>query len=127
MQKFINIPGLAIKTKDFFTFDLCTEKKNDYKEYQQDKAIYKLYDTILNNSFMAAFKVFKPNKETQKGLIYILTHSIRENVKIQLSVFIKDYSNNELIAIRHKDINNIDDLKREIKNTSGQRWQIEKY
>lgn len=128
MQEIINIPGVSIKILDIFSFDKPEiEKKLEYQEAQQLNAIKTLYNSIYSAPNVAAWHEEKPNKKNQKGLVYILTRSIRPKVNIQLSVFIKDYSNNELIAIRHKDINNIDDLKREIKTTSGQQWKINQY
>lgn len=130
MQKeIINIPGVSIKLIDIFRCDNKPEieQKRLYQEQQQTNAIKTLYNSIYSASNAAAWHNEKPNKETQKGLIYILTRSLRKGVKLQLSVFLKDYKSGEIIALSHQDINNLDQLKSELNRSSGQRWQIEKY
>lgn len=129
MQKeIINIPGISIKLIDIFKCDNPEiEKKREYQEQQQTNAIKTLYNSIYSASNVAAWHNEKPNKDTQKGLIYILTRSLRPNVNMQLSVFLKDYKSGELIALSHQDINTIDQLQSELNRSSGQRWQIEKY
>lgn len=128
MQKIINIPGIAIKLLDIFSFDKPEiEKKLEYQEAQQLNAIKMLYNSIYSAPNVAAWHNEKPNKDTQKGLVYILTRSLRKDINIQLSVFLKDYKSGELIALSHQDINTIDQLKDELNRSSGQQWQIEKY
>lgn len=128
MQKFINIPGISIKLLDIFRCDNPEiEKRREYQEAQQLNAIKLLYNSIYSAPNVAAWREEKPNKETQKGLVYILTRSLRQGVNIQLSVFLKDYKSGDLIPLSHQDINDIKQLKRELNRSSGQRWQIEKY
>lgn len=128
MQKIINIPGIAIKLLDIFSFDKPEiEKKLEYQEAQQLNAIKTLYNSIYSAPNVAAWHNEKPSKDTQKGLVYILTRSLRKDINIQLSVFLKDYKSGELIALSHQDINTIDQLKDELNRSSGQQWQIEKY
>ena len=128
MQKYINIPGVAIKILDIFKNDNPEiEKKREYQEAQQLNAIKILYNSIYSTPNVAAWREEKPNKDSPKGLVYILTRSLRPNVNIQLSVFLKDYRNGELIALSHQDINNIDQLKDELNRSSGQQWKLEKY
>ena len=94
MQKFINIPGVSIKILDIFKLpeDEKPEikRKREYQETQQLNAIKLLYNSIYSAPNVAAWHDEKPNKETKKGLVYILTKSIRKGVNIQLSVFLKD-------------------------------------
>jgi len=130
MQKeIINIPGVSIKLIDIFRCDNKPEieQKRLYQEAQQLNAIKTLYNSIYSASNVAAWHQEKPNKETQKGLIYILTRSIRKGVKLQLSCFLKDHKSGEIIALSHQDINTIDQLKRELNRSSGQQWKIEQY
>lgn len=129
MQKeIVNIPGVSIKLIDIFRCDDPEkERKREYQETQQTNAIKTLYNSIYSAPNVAAWHNEKPNKETQKGLIYILTRSIRKNVNIQLSVFLKDYKSGDLIPLSHQDISTIDQFKSELSRSSGQRWQIEKY
>lgn len=128
MQEIINIPGIAIKILDIFSFDKPEiEKKLEYQEAQQLNAIKALYNSIYSAPNVAAWHEEKPNKKTQKGLVYILTRSIRPNVILQLSIFLKDHKSGDLIPLSHQNINNIEKLKSEIYRTSGQRWQIEQY
>lgn len=128
MQKYINIPGVAIKILDIFKNDNPEiEKKREYQEAQQLNAIKILYNSIYSAANVAAWREEKPNKDTKKGLVYILTRSLRPNVNIQLSVFLKDYKSGELIALSHHDINNIDQLKDELNRSSGQQWKITQY
>lgn len=91
MQKeIINIPGVSIKILDIFKNDNPEiEQKREYQEQQQLNAIKLLYNSIYSAPNAAAWRQEKPNKDTQKGLVYILTRSIRPNVNIQLSVFLK--------------------------------------
>lgn len=128
-KKVINIPGVSIKLIDIFRCDKKPEieQKRLYQEQQQINAFKTLYNSIYSVPNVAAWREEKPNKETQKGLTYILTRSLRPNVNIQLSVFLKDYKSGELIALSHQDINNIDQLKDELNRSSGQQWKIEKY
>jgi len=130
MQKeIINIPGVSIKLIDIFRCDNKPEieQKRLYQEAQQLNAIKQLYNSIYSAPNAAAWHQEKPNKETNKSLTYILTRSIRKGVKLQLSVFLKNHKNGELIALSHQDINNIDQLKSELNRSSGQQWQIEEY
>jgi hypothetical protein len=129
MQKeIINIPGVSIKLIDIFKCDNPEiEKKREFQEAQQLNAIKMLYNSIYSVPNAAAWHQEKPNKETQKGLVHILTRSIRKNVKIQLSVFLKDYKSGEQIALSHQDINNLEQLQRELNRSSGQQWQLEEY
>lgn len=128
MQKYINIPGVAIKILDIFKNDNPEiEKKRKYQEAQQLNAIKLLYNSIYSAPNVAAWHNEKPNKETQKGLVYILTKSLRKGVILQLSCFLKDYKSSELIALSHQDINTIDQLYSELNRSSGQQWQIEIY
>lgn len=128
MQKYINIPGVAIKILDIFKNDNPEiEKKREYQEAQQLNAIKILYNSIYSAANVAAWHHEKPNKDTQKGLVYILTRSLRPNVNIQLSVFLKDYKSGELIALSHRDINELEQLKSELSRSSGQQWKLEKY
>lgn len=128
MQKIINIPGVSIKLIDIFKCDNSKiEKKREFQEAQQLNAINQLYNSIYSAPNAAAWHNEKPNKETQKGLVYILTRSIRNGVKLQLSVFFKDYTSGEYIALSHQDINTIDQLTRELNRSSGQHWEIEQY
>ena len=128
MQKYINIPGVAIKILDIFKNDNPEiEKKREYQEAQQLNAIKKLYNSIYSAPNVAAWREEKPNKDTQKGLVYILTRSLRSNVNLQLSCFLKNHKSGELIPLSHQDINTIDQLKRELNRSSGQQWKIEKY
>lgn len=130
MQKeIINIPGVSIKLIDIFRCDNKPEieQKRLYQERQQLKAIKTLYNSIYSAPNVAAWHEEKPNKGTQKGLTYILTRSIRKGVKLQLSCFLNDYKNNDLIPLSHQDINTIDQLKRELNRSSGQQWKLEQY
>jgi hypothetical protein len=127
MQNLINIPGVSIKLIDIFSNKPEIEKKQEYQEAQQLNAFKTLYNSIYSAPNVAAWHEQKPNKDTQKGLVYILTRSLRPNVNIQLSVFLKDYKSGDLIPLSHQNINTIDQLKRELNRSSGQRWQIEKY
>lgn len=128
MQKeVVNIPGVSIKLLDIFKNDPEIEKKRLYQEKQQLNAIKTLYNSIYSASNVAAWREEKPNKDTQKGLTYILTKSIRKGVKLQLSCFLNDYKSGDLIPLSHQDINNIDQLKSELNRSSGQQWKIEKY
>lgn len=130
MQKeIINIPGVSIKLIDIFRCDNKPEieQKRLYQERQQLKAIKTLYNSIYSAPNVAAWHEEKPNKDTQKGLTYILTRSIRKGVKLQLSCFLNDYKNNDLIPLSHQDINTIDQLKRELNRSSGQQWKLEQY
>jgi hypothetical protein len=129
MQKeIINIPGVSIKLIDIFKCDNPEiEKKREFQEAQQLNAIKMLYNSIYSSANAAAWREEKPNKDTKKGLVYILTRSIRKNVKIQLSVFLKDFKNGDYIALSHQDINNLDQLQRELNRSSGQQWKLEEY
>lgn len=130
MQKeIVNIPGVSIKLLDIFRCDNKPEieQKRLYQEQQQLNAIKMLYNSIYSVPNVAAWRQEKPNKDTQKGLVYILTRSIRPNVNIQLSVFLKDFKSDDLIPLSHQDINTIDQLKSELNRSSGQQWKIEKY
>ena len=128
MKKTINIPGVSIKILDIFKSDNPEiEKKREYQEKQQLNAIKLLFNSIYSAPNMAAWHDEKPNKDTQKALMYILTRSIRKGVKLQLSWFLKDYKSGELIALSHQDINNLEQLKSELNRSSGQRWHIEQY
>jgi hypothetical protein len=129
MQKeIINIPGVSIKLIDIFKCDNPEiEQKRLYQEQQQLNAIKMLYNSIYSAPNVAAWREEKPNKDTKKGLVYILTRSIRKNVKIQLSVFLKDFKNGDYIALSHQDINNLDQLQRELNRSSGQQWKLEEY
>lgn len=128
MQKIVNIPGVSIKLIDIFKCDNPEiEQKRLYQEQQQLNAIKTLYNSIYSAPNAAAWREEKPNKDTQKGLVYILTRSIRPNIKIQLSVFLKDFKNGDYIALSHQDINNIDQLKFELNRSSGQQWKFEEY
>jgi hypothetical protein len=128
MQKIVNIPGVSIKILDIFRCDNPEiEQKRLYQEQQQLNAIKQLYNSIYSAPNVAAWREEKPNKDTQKGLVYILTRSVRKDIKIQLSVFLKNHKNGDLIALSHQDINNIDQLKRELNRSSGQQWQLEEY
>lgn len=130
MQKeIINIPGVSIKLIDIFRCDNKPEieQKRLYQEQQQTNAIKTLYNSIYSAPNVAAWRQEKPNKDTKKGLVYILTRSLRKNVKLQLSCFLNDYKRGELIPLSHQDINTIDQLKSELNRSSGQQWQIEKY
>lgn len=127
-KEIINIPGVSIKLIDIFRCDNPEiEKKREYQEAQQLNAIKKLYNSIYSAPNVAAWHNEKPNKDTKKGLVYILTRSLRPNVNLQLSCFLKDYKSGELIPLSHQDINTIDQLKRELNRSSGQQWKIEKY
>lgn len=129
MQKeIINIPGVSIKILDIFKNDNPEiEQKREYQEQQQLNAIKLLYNSIYSAPNVAAWRQEKPNKDTQKGLVYILTRSIRPNVNIQLSVFLKDFKSGDLIPLSHQDINTIDQLTRELNRSSGQQWKFEEY
>ncbi len=128
MQKIVNIPGVSIKLIDIFKCDNPEiEKKREFQEAQQLNAIKLLYNSIYSAPNVAAWREDKPNKDTQKGLVYILTRSLRKDIKIQLSVFLKDYKSGELIALSHQDINNLDQLQRELNRSSGQQWKFEEY
>lgn len=128
MQKYINIPGVAIKILDIFKNDNPeNEKKREYQEAQQLKAIKTLYNSIYSAPNVAAWHEEKPNKDTQKGLVYILTRSLRPNVNLQLSCFLKDYESGDLIPLSHQDINNLEKLKSELNRSSGQQWKINQY
>lgn len=128
MQKYINIPGVSIKILDIFKCDKPEiEKKLEYQEAQQLNAIKTLYNSIYSAPNVAAWHEEKPNKDTQKGLVYILTRSLRPNVNLQLSCFLKDYKSGELIALSHQDINELEQLKSELIRSSGQQWKINQY
>lgn len=129
MQKeIINIPGVSIKLIDIFRCDdPKIENKREYQESQQLNAIKTLYNSIYSAPNVAAWHHEKPNKDTKKGLTYILTKSLRKGVKLQLSCFLNDYKSGELIALSHQDINNLDQLQRELNRSSGQQWKLEKY
>jgi hypothetical protein len=128
MQKIVNIPGVSIKILDIFRCDNPElEKKRVFQEAQQLNAIKMLYNSIYSAPNAAAWREEKPIKETQKGLVYILTRSIRKGVKLQLSCFLKDYKSGEQIALSHQDINTIDQLQRELNRSSGQQWKFEEY
>lgn len=131
MQKFINIPGVSIKILDIFKLPEEEKpeikRKREYQEAQQLNAIKLLYNSIYSAPNVAAWHNEKLNKETQKGLVYILTRSLRKGVNIQLSVFLKDYKSGELIALSHQDINTIDQLQSDLNRSSGQQWNIEQY
>lgn len=131
MQKFINIPGVSIKILDIFKLPEEEKpeikRKREYQEAQQLNAIKLLYNSIYSAPNVAAWREEKPNKDTQKALIYILTKSLRNGVKLQLSCFLKDYKSDELIALSHQDINTIDQLKSELNRSSGQQWKINQY
>lgn len=130
-KKIVNIPGVAIKILDIFKLPEEEKpeikKKRLFQEKQQLNAIKTLYNSIYSASNVAAWHQEKPSKDTQKGLVYILTRSIRPKVNIQLSVFLKDHKSGDLIPLSHQDINTIDQLKSELNRSSGQQWQIEKY
>jgi len=128
MQKFVNIPGVAIKILDIFKNDSPEiEKKREFQKQQQLNAIKLLYNSIYSAPNAAAWHQEKPNKDTNKSLTYILTRSIRKGVKLQLSVFLKNHKSGEYIALSHQDINTLEQLKRELNRSSGQRWEIEQY
>lgn len=127
MQEIINIPGVSIKLIDIFSDNPEIEKKLEYQEAQQLNAIKALYNSIYSAPNVAAWHNEKPNKETKKGLTYILTRSIRKGVKLQLSCFLKDYKSGDLIPLSHQDINDLEQLKSELNRSSGQQWKINQY
>jgi hypothetical protein len=129
MQKeIINIPGVSIKLIDIFKCDNPEiEKKREFQEAQQLNAIKMLYNSIYSTPNAAAWREEKPNKETNKSLTYILTKSIRNGVKLQLSIFLTNHTSGEQIALSHQDINTIDQLQRELNRSSGQQWKFEEY
>lgn len=127
MLKVINIPGVSIKILDIFSDKPEIEKKLEYQEQQQLNAIKTLYNSIYSVPNVAAWHNEKPNKETQKGLLYILTRSIRKGVKLQLSCFLKDYKSGDLIPLSHQDINSIEKLKSELNRSNGQQWKLNQY
>lgn len=128
MQKIINIPGVSIKILDIFKNDNPEiEKKREFQEAQQLNAIKTLYNSIYSAPNAAAWHEEKPNKDTNKSLTYILTKSIRNGVKLQLSVFLTGHTSGEQIALSHQDINNLDQLQRELNRSSGQQWKFEEY
>lgn len=127
----ILIPGVSISILEIFKLPEEekpeTKKKREYQENQQAEKMQLLYNTILENNYIAAIKAVKPNIETQKGLLYILTRSLRKGVKLQLSCFLKDYKTGDIFPLDHQDICNFDDLKKNISSCQGQRWEIEYY
>lgn len=131
MQKSINIPGVSIKILDIFKLPEEEKpeikRKREYQEAQQLNAIKLLYNSIYSAPNVAAWHNEKPNKETKKGLTYILTRSIRKGVKLQLSCFLKDYKSGDLIPLSHQDINDLEQLKSELNRSSGQQWKINQY
>jgi hypothetical protein len=128
MQKIVNIPGVSIKILDIFKNDNPEiEKKREFQEAQQLNAIKMLYNSIYSTPNAAAWREEKPNKETNKSLTYILTKSIRNGVKLQLSIFLTNHTSGEQIALSHQDINTIDQLQRELNRSSGQQWKFEEY